>query len=318
MNLNEFERAQLAYNKTQLIEYDYDEIIKSFDEIINYNEKEILGILQKDNNYYSSFDISNVLKSRKNSNNIEALKRESEDSFITSIYRDNFGVLGIIFDGNIFVTIELLKILINTKNAMIFWTNNENSTITNLLVRYFKQALKKYGYDEEIVQVINSDNYAEMYNHNNILKKLIAIGNTDLQNSVIADSKIEVLKSGFGCFDIYIENIIDFDLIKKILKEENLEVNLYISKEIEPEKIDELGIDEYTEIENIDECIRDININSAGYSSSIFTSNPDNANMFSKLVKSKNIFVNTDPTLERIFDISEEDLLYTKQVIKSK
>ena len=76
-----------------------------------------------------------------------------------------------------------------------------------------------------------------------------------------------------------------------------------------------MNITEYTEIDNVEECIRDMNINSAGYSSSIFTKNPVNANKFLKLVKSKYVFVNASPTLERTLDISENNLLYVKQVM---
>ena len=42
MNLNEFEKAQIAYNNSQLFEYDCRKIIQKFTEIINENKNEIL------------------------------------------------------------------------------------------------------------------------------------------------------------------------------------------------------------------------------------------------------------------------------------
>ena len=154
-----------------------------------------------------------------------------------------------------------------------------------------------------------------MYNHNNILTKIIVIGNKNLQNKVMAKSNIEVITSGYGFFDIYIEDLIDIKIIQKILNQKGLEFNIYLSSEIPLDKIKKMNITDYTEIDNVEECIRDININSAGYSSSIFTKNSDNANKFLKLIKSKYVFVNASPTLERTLDIDENDLLYVKQVM---
>lgn len=317
MNLNEFEKAYIAFNNMQLIEFDHNKVIEKFKEIISKNSEEILKILKIEKKYNPIKNIDNILlninQTKRIKTEIEQTKRE--DNFIVAKYKENLGVVGIMFNGDIYVTIELLKRLLYTKNAMIFCTNNEMYAITNLIILYFKQALKICGYDEEIVQVINSNDYSEMYNHNNIIKKIIVVGNKDLQNKVLAKSNVEVITSGYGNFDIYIEEILDFNLIKEIIKIKDIELNIYVNKYINAEEIEKLEIDDYTEVENIDECIRDININSAGYSSSIFTKNPENANKFLKLVKSKNVFVNASPTAERTFDIKENDLFYTKQVM---
>lgn len=317
MNLNEFEKAYIAFNNMQLIEFDHNKVIEKFKEIISKNSEEILKILKIEKKYNPIKNIDNILlninQTKRIKTEIEQTKRK--DNFIVAKYKENLGVVGIMFNGDIYVTIELLKRLLYTKNAMIFCTNNEMYAITNLIILYFKQALKICGYDEEIVQVINSNDYSEMYNHNNIIKKIIVVGNKDLQNKVLAKSNVEVITSGYGNFDIYIEEILDFNLIKEIIKIKDIELNIYVNKYINAEEIEKLEIDDYTEVENIDECIRDININSAGYSSSIFTKNPENANKFLKLVKSKNVFVNASPTAERTFDIKENDLFYTKQVM---
>ena len=154
-----------------------------------------------------------------------------------------------------------------------------------------------------------------MYNHNNILSKIIVIGDKELQDKVISNSKIEVTISGYGNYDLYIENVLDIDLLRKILSIKNAKFNIYIHKNISDEIIKQLNIEDYTEIENVEECIRDININSAKFGSSIFTNNGENANKFLKLVKSKNVFVNASPNLEGKLDITEEDMLYTKQIM---
>lgn len=319
MNFNEFEKAQMAYNytNTQFHTYDCHKIIKKFNEIITQNEDEILKITDIEGNYNYFEDITKYLQlgNRKNAIRTEIEQRKTEDDFIISKYKESLGVIGVIFDGDIYVLIELLKKMIYTKNAMIFCTNNKRYAIIGLLILYFKQALKICGYDEEIVQIINSEDYLEMYKHDNILVKIIVVGSRELQNKVISKSNIKVITSGYGFFDIYLEDLIDLEFTKKVLEQKDVNFNIYVFHDIPLEKIEKLNITEYTEIDNVEECIRDININSAGYSSSIFTKNPESANKFLKLVKSKNVFANASPTLERKLDITENDLLYIKLIM---
>ena len=51
------------------------------------------------------------------------------------------------------------------------------------------------------------------------------------------------------------------------------------------------------------------------YSSSIFTTSTDNASKFIKEVKSSYVTVNTSPTIERLLDIKQRDLVLEKTII---
>lgn len=61
--------------------------------------------------------------------------------------------------------------------------------------------------------------------------------------------------------------------------------------------------------ENIKTIIAQINYNGSRYSSAIFTASSENASKFIKEVKSKIVTVNTSPTIERIIDIEQKDLI---------
>lgn len=323
MELNEFEKAQDAYNEMQFENFERG-FIKSVCDLILKNKDEIQKIYNIEEKYGNICEsIESILNHIKenmkkyNQNSHKSIQRKNSDNFIVGKYQESLGVLGVIYDGNPYITIELALKAISTKNAIIFCTNNQRYAITNLIVLYFKQILKEYGYSMELIQAINSDDYEEMFNHNTILSRLIVIGNKNLQNKCQSKSKIEVITSGYNCYDLYIENIMDEQLIKKILNVKDIELNIYINKNIASKQIELLGIDEYTEVDSAEECIRDININSAGYCSSIFSNSGEVANKFLKLVKTKNVFVNASPTVERSLDIDENDLLYTKGVMFS-
>ena len=67
--------------------------------------------------------------------------------------------------------------------------------------------------------------------------------------------------------------------------------------------------------ENIKTIIAQINYNGSRYSSAIFTTSSENASKFIKEVKSKIVTVNTSPTIERIIDIEQKDLINEKTII---
>lgn len=318
MELNEFEKAQIAYDETCFKERINQKVIDDFYKIIKSNIEDINKIykIEKENN--NSFEsIEEVLEKTNinNKNKYEIGQRKREDGFLVAKYKESIGVIGVVYNGDPYITISLALNAILSKNAIIFCTNNKMYALTNLLTLYLQQALEQNGYNKELVQVINSIDYSEIYNHNNIIRKIIVIGDKNLQDKVISEAKVDVITSGYGNYDLYIEDILDINLIKKILDIKNANFNVYLHKNIAKEITEKFDIEDYTEIENVEECIRDININSAGYGSSIFTTNGENANKFLKMVKSKNVFVNASPNLENMLDISENDMLYLKQIM---
>lgn len=318
MVLNEFENAQLQYEKVQKKEKINKNFIKDFCNELLQNEEDINKIQNIDKKYSTfSESIKSILKriDKQKAYNPQIIEHKRKDEFIVGEYEDSIGVIGLISDGNPYVTIEVLIKAISTQNAMIICTNNSMYATNKYIIICMQKTIQKYGYPTDLIQIINSENYNEMYKHNNILKKIFVVGNKNLQDKVISLSKISTITSGYNCFDIYIEEIMDEKLIKNIIEMEDIELNIYINSSISKEKVEELGNIQYTEVENVQECIRDININSARYSSSIFTSNGQNANEFLKLVKSKNVFINASPTLERKLDFDMKDFTYNKKVM---
>ena len=65
--------------------------------------------------------------------------------------------------------------------------------LTNLLSLYLQQALEQNGYNKELVQVINSTDYSEIYMHNNIIRKIIVVGDKNLQDKVTSEAKVDVI-----------------------------------------------------------------------------------------------------------------------------
>lgn len=313
--------ARKSYENVNQKDINLKEIINIFKEKIISNQKEIEQIIMIENNYNDNqLNFEEILKIIDNQIFIDKpLKTIEEvktiDGFIKGKYYDSLGVLGVIYNGDIYVTIKMMLMAINTKNAMIFCTNNKLYAINKMLVLIMQQILKEININENLIQVINSVDYVDMYGHDSMFDQFIVIGNKNMQVSVWKKCGIPILNSGYNCFDFYIEDVLDYELIKKILEIKNIDLNLYINKKISAELTEKLNIEDYTEIENVEECIRDIKLNSAKYSSSIMTKDKENASKFLKMVKSKNVFINASPTVERSLDIDEGKLTCLKQVM---
>ena len=112
----------------------------------------------------------------------------------------------------------------------------------------------------------------------------------------------------FSNFDLYIESKVNLDFLNEILKT-GLNINLYIKDDLN------LNHSKAMLVHDINEAISQINYTGNRYSSAIFTSNSLNASKFINEIKSKIITINTSPTIERILDIKQTELMNEKIVI---
>ena len=137
---------------------------------------------------------------------------------------------------------------------------------------------------------------------------VICIGNQELQRLVLNKSKNKTIISGYENFDLYIEDTTHMDFIDKIL-DSGVSIQLYISSNIK------LDYDNVIIVNDIEEAISQINYNGSRYSTAIFTSSNENASKFIKEIKSSIVTINTSPTIERIIDIKQSDLIKEKTII---
>lgn len=90
---------------------------------------------------------------------------------------------------------------------------------------------------------------------------------------------------------IYIEDLTNLSFIKRIINE-NPNIDIYVRSDLN------VPFEDYIEVEDLEEAIGQINFNTSGYSSSIFTDNNQNASMFLREIKTDNVSVNSSPLIE--------------------
>ena len=176
-----------------------------------------------------------------------------------------------------------------------------------LIVILVQRILEAYNIDKNLIQILYTSRIEELLSNSTSINKVIAIGNRNFQNKIRKSSKVEVISKGYNYFDLYIEDLTNLTFIKKIVKEEE-NIDIYVKSGFE------VPFENYIEVEDIDEAIGQINFNTSGYSSSIFTDNNQNASIFLREVKADNVSVNSSPLIENIVDVDINLLLTRKNM----
>ena len=177
-----------------------------------------------------------------------------------------------------------------------------------LLIQIVQSVLEQFNISKYLVQIYISENYDEVLSNYANIDLVICIGNHNLQRLILNKSKNKTIISGYENFDLYIEDTKHIEFINKII-DTGLNIQLYINNNTKLDYPNSIIVDD------IDEAIGQINYNGSKYAASIFTNSNENASKFIKEVKSKIVTINTSPTIERIIDIKQRDLINEKTII---
>lgn len=268
----------------------------------------------KNNNAFQlSFDIiDNIFKRVEKENifykDVTLLQKDDNKKIIYGKQIMDYGNVVIITDGNPYLSLEMILRNIIAGNTIVLVNNGFMYGTNNLIVNIVQSILENYKVSKNLIQLFITDDYKEVLNNYANIDLVVCIGNHELQRLIIRESKNKVITSGYENFDLYIEDTKHLDFLNKIINTV-LNVNLYINKDTN------LDYDTAIIVSDIDEAIAQINYNGSRYSSAIFTSSNFNASKFIREVKSSIVTVNTSPTIERICDIKQLDLVYEKTII---
>lgn len=314
-NINEKITKAMLVNKENLINIKW--VIKQIKNAINNNEKIIKHaneIDKKNNNgFILDFNIinnifNNIEKEKIIYKNVTLSQKDNEKKIIYGRQIMDIGNVVVINDGNPYIIVEMILRNILAGNSTIFANNGFMYGTNNLLVQIVQSILEQCNISKYLIQIHITENYDEILSNYSNIDLVICIADHSLQTLILQKSKVKTIVSGYENFDLYIEDATHLDLIDKIINTK-LNIQIYINNNIK------LNYDNAIYVDDIDEAIAKINYNGNKYSSSIFTASPNNASKFIKEVKSKIVTVNTSPTIERIIDIKQNDLVNEKTII---
>ena len=262
--------------------------------ILDFNIiKNIFSNLEKENLFYGDVTLS---------------QKDEEKNILYGAQIMDIGNVVVITDGNPYTIIEMIIRNIMAGNTTIFSNNGFMFGTNQLLIQIIQSVLEQFNISKYLVQIYVSENFDEVLSNFANIDLVVCIGNHSFQNMILNKSKNRTIVSGYENFDLYIEDVSHIEFLNKIVNT-GLNIQLYINSDTNLDHSSAIMVND------IDEAIAQINYNGSNYSSSIFTTSKENASKFIKEVKSKIVTINTSPTIERIIDIKQNDLINKKIII---
>ena len=314
-NINTIISNALSVNKENMIVN--NNIISSIKKAIEANKDAIIlanRIDQKNNNgFIIDFEIiDRIISNLENETilygNVTLSEKDNDKKIVYGKEILDYGNVVVITDGNPYINIEMIIRNILAGNTTILSNNGYMYGTNQLLVQIIQTVLEQLNMSKYLIQIFLSENYDDILSNFANIDLVICIGNQELQRLVLNKSKNKTIISGYENFDLYIEDTTHMDFINKIL-DSGVSIQLYINSNIK------LDYDNAIIVNDIEEAISQINYNGSRYSTAIFTSSNENASKFIKEIKSSIVTVNTSPTIERIIDLKQSDLIKEKTII---
>lgn len=255
------------------------------------------------NNIFSNLENKNVFYG-----DVTLSQKDEEKKIVYGTQIMDYGNVVVITDGNSYTIIEMVIRNIMAGNTTIFSNSGFMFGTNQLLIQIIQSVLEQFNISKYLVQIYVSENFDEVLSNFANIDLVVCIGNHSLQNMILNKSKNKTIVSGYENFDLYIEDTSHIDFLNKIVNT-GLNIQLYINSDTK------LDYSNAIIVNDVDEAIAQINYNGSKYSSAIFTTSTENASKFFKEVKSKIVTINTSPTIERIIDIKQTDLINEKTII---
>lgn len=130
------------------------------------------------------------------------------------------GVIGIIYEARPNVTVDAAALTLKSGNAAILRGGKEAINSNKAVIAIMQDALESAGLDRNCVQLITDtsrESANELMNLTEYVDVLIPRGGRGLIRSVVANSKVPVIRTGEGVCHVYIDREADLDMGAGIL-----------------------------------------------------------------------------------------------------
>lgn len=208
-------------------------------------------------------------------------------------------IILVVKNQNPYLIFEFVLYSIYTNNKVTAILENKLLASNKVLLELIRNVLKENKYDENIVSFKELKSTFDIIDIQNDYDLLYYFGNKEEYLSFIKRIHIDSIFENYGEIDVYVDsNDFKDELLKidKFAYINEIKVNYYNSSLEEAEKIMN-------------------NKNNINKISVIFTKDINNAYKFVKNIKSENVYINVNPITNFLFDINQNNLVYSKNII---
>lgn len=274
---------------------DIQNILGSIRKDIKENIDIYTQTLKKENQIVLNEEKLNNLLNEEISNNYGNIEQFKNEYGIVMKNKVPYGNIIAVYDGDFFVTIELILKTIATRN--ILKIKPSKLQVTNLiLIERINNILNEYGIGDKL-ELITDEKIEDV-------DLILQIGRYfDLNFKISKD--VPAKKIEYNEAVLYVEDVLDKELLEKIK-----EKYAYIIAK------DTLDIGDICDkkVKDVEEAVKIINKEYKRNSVGIMCKNSDINGYFIEKVYAQNVFVNVSPTLIKDFSLNCDDLLYSKNI----
>lgn len=130
------------------------------------------------------------------------------------------GVIGIIYEARPNVTVDAAALTLKSGNAVILRGGKEAINSNKAVIAIMQQALESVGLPKECISLVSDtsrESANELMNLTQYVDVLIPRGGKGLIRSVVANSKVPVIRTGEGVCHVYIDKAADLEMGAKVL-----------------------------------------------------------------------------------------------------
>lgn len=315
-NIDKIISNALSVNKEELTS-DIKNIFNELKDAINKNRDLIIEAnnidLEKGNGIPIDFEVinnifNNILDENIFFGDVVLMEKNDDDKIIYGKQVMDTGNVLVVNDGNPFVIFELAIRNIIAGNTSIFLNDGYMYATNKVLIGIIQSIFERKKLSKYFVQLYIDNDYNDALKNFANIDLVICVGSHEEQLNILKNSKVKTIVSGYENFDIYIEDTNNIEFINKI-NSLGLNIQYYVRNDID------IKIPNSIIVDDIDDAVAQINYNGSRFSTSIFTDSRENAIKFIRDIKSKTVTVNTSPTIERVMDIKQIDLVNEKIII---
>ncbi len=226
--------AAVAYSteaeKNEMLSLAADALLADSEEILRENAKDLAactrGAQFEDRLRLTPVRISAMAEGLKTLRNFpcpvgEVIERHTAASGIEiERVRVPFGVIGVIYEARPNVTADAIGLCLKSGNAVVLRGSKDAYFSNAAIVKSFKRAWKRAGYNGEFVQLLEDctrEGAATFMRQKKYLDVLIPRGGASLIQSALENATVPVIETGTGNCHVYVEKTADLEMAKNIL-----------------------------------------------------------------------------------------------------
>lgn len=212
---------------------------------------------------------------------------------------DGIGNIGVIYNGNPYLTLYLSLAALRTHNKICFFVNDSCLATNNLLVNMLNKIIEKFNYGKDIIKLYNGISEKEIIESENLFNMFLYIGDKHEYIKFKKKTSIPITYSGYESAIFYIETAEKFNNTL-------VEINNYVFKH-------NIGVETYRN-DHI-EAVESINENSNNDLVVLFTPNKSTAQYFVENVRCKKLVINKNPFEDYVFEFDESIFVKKKEIV---